>query len=92
MCCRCFKLYILYITSEKRGQCIASLKITKAVEEQDNYYKHTMEKSDSCSHKDFTRTFSVNNYLTVSTNDRNAIATGFISAITETSVDLLLDR
>lgn len=84
-------LCTVYIFSEKRGQCIASLKITKAVEEQNNYYKHTMENSN-CSHKDFTRIFSVNNYLTVSTNDRNAIATGFISAITETSVDLLLDR
>lgn len=66
--------------------------ITKAVKEQDNYYLHTMEKSDSCFYKDFTHTFSVNNYLTVSTNDRNAIATGFISAITEKSIDLLLDR
>lgn len=79
---------------EKRGQCIASLKIVKAVKEQGNrYYLHTMEKSDKCSQKNFKLTnFSVNNYSVISTNDRNAIATGFISDISETSVELLLDR
>lgn len=52
-----------------------------------------MEKSDKCSQKDFKLTnFALNNYSIVSTNDRNAIATGFISDITETSIDLLLDR
>lgn len=52
-----------------------------------------MEKSDKCCQKDFKLSnFSVNNYSVVSTNDRYAISTGFISAISETSVDLLLDR
>lgn len=52
-----------------------------------------MEKSDKSNKKSFKlTTFSVNNYSIISTDDRNAIATGFISAITDTSVDLLLDR
>lgn len=52
-----------------------------------------MEKSDKCHQRDFTLTnFSVNNYSVISTNDRHAISTGFVSAINETSVDLLLDR
>lgn len=70
------------------------MKITKAVKNQgDRYYLHTMEKSDKSFQKDLKLTnFSVNNYSIVSTNNRNAIATGFISAITETSVDILLDR
>lgn len=52
-----------------------------------------MEKSDKCYQKDFNLTsFSVSNYSVVSTNVRNAIATGFISAINETSIDILLDR
>lgn len=52
-----------------------------------------MEKSEKSLQKDFKLTnFSINNYSIVSTNNRNAIATGFISDITEISVDLLLDR
>lgn len=52
-----------------------------------------MEKADKHHKKNFKLTnFSINNYSVISTNDRKAIATGFISAITETSVDLLLDR
>jgi len=87
-------LNISYIASEKRGQCISSLKITKAAEEQgDRYYLHTMEKSNKFDQIDFKLTnFSINNYSVISTNDRFAIATGFISAITERSIDLLLDR
>lgn len=87
-------LNYLHFFSEKRGYCIASLKITKPVTEQGNrYFLHTMEKSDKCLKKDFKLTnFSVNNYSVISTNDRKAISTGFVSAITETSVDLLLDR
>lgn len=96
----CFKILLqlfftyFYVFREKRGQCIASLKITKAVKKQDDrYYLHTMEKSDKSFQNDFKLTnFSINNYSIVSTNDRNAIATGFISAITEKSVDILLDR
>lgn len=84
----------IYVFREKRGQCIALLKITKAVKNQgDRYYLHTMEKSDKSFQKDLKLTnFSVNNYSIVSTSNRNAIATGFISALTETSVDILLDR
>lgn len=52
-----------------------------------------MEKSDKSFQKNLKLTnFSVNNYSIVSTSNRNAIATGFISAITETSVEILLDR
>lgn len=88
-----FTMYF-YFFSEKRGHCIASLKITKSVKEQGNrYYLHTMEKSDKSYKKSFKLTnFSVNCYSVISTNNRNAIATGFVSAITETSIDLLLDR
>lgn len=84
----------LYTSREKRGQCIASLKITNAVKKQgDRYYLHTMKKSDKSFQNDFKLTnFSINNYSIVSSNNRCAIATGFISAITETSIDILLDR
>lgn len=52
-----------------------------------------MEKSDKSDKKSFKLTkLSTNNYSIISTDDRNAIATGFISAINDTSVDLLLDR
>lgn len=87
-------LLILFISSVKKGYCIASLKISKAVKDQGSrYYLHTMEKSNKSTQNNFKLTnFSVNNYLVVSTNNRNAISTGFISALTETTVDLLLDR
>lgn len=87
-------LPFFFVSSAQNGHCIASLKISKAVKEQGTrYYLHTMERSDESFQNNFKLThFSVNNYLVVSTNDRNAISTGFISAITETSVDLLLDR
>lgn len=83
-----------YNFSEKRGQCIAFLKITNAVKEEGNrYYLHRMEKSDKSCQNDFNLTnFSVGNYSVVSTDIRNAIATGFISAINKTSIDILLDR
>lgn len=70
------------------------MKVLKAVKEQgDRYYLHTMEKSDKSDKKSFKLTkLSTNNYSIISTDDRNAIATGFISAINDTSVDLLLDR
>jgi len=52
-----------------------------------------MEKSDKCQQKDFKLTgFSINNYSVVSTNERNAIATGFVSTINDITIDLLLDR
>lgn len=52
-----------------------------------------MEKSDKSYKKSFKLSkFTTNNYSVISTDDRNAISTGFISAITDTSVDLLLDR
>ncbi|XP_050432477.1 DNA replication ATP-dependent helicase/nuclease DNA2 isoform X2 [Adelges cooleyi] len=79
---------------ERRGHCIASLKISKAVKEQgDKYYVHTMEKFDKNVHINFKLTgFSVGGYSIISTNERTAIATGFISSLTESSVELLLDR
>lgn len=87
-------LPFIFVSSAQNGDCITSLKISKAVKEQGTkYYLHTMERSDKSYQNNFKHTnFSVNNYLIVSTNDRIAISTGFISAITETSVDLLLDR
>lgn len=52
-----------------------------------------MEKSDKYTQKDFKLTdFSINNYSIISTNNRYAIATGFVSALSETSIELLLDR
>lgn len=62
------------------------------VKEQGNrYYLNSMEKSNN-SDKIKHNNFSVNNYVVVSTKHRNAVATGFISALTEESVDVLLDR
>jgi len=87
-------LNCLHNFSEKRGQCIAFLKITNAVKEEGNrYYLHRMEKSDKCCQKDFSLTnFSISNYSVVSTDKRNAIATGFVSAINKKTIDILLDR
>jgi len=55
------------------------------------YYLNMMEKLDK-SEKIKLTNFSVNNYIVVSTRHRNAVATGFISSITETSIEVLLDR
>lgn len=62
------------------------------VKEQGNrYYLNKMEKSKKSDIIKHTN-FSLNNYVVVSTNHRNAVATGFISALTDTSIDILLDR
>lgn len=91
LCCTYIKL-IYIIFSEKRGNCISLLKIKSVVKEPRNrYYLNTMEKSNKSDKIKFIN-FSVNNYVVISTRYRNAIATGFISAITETSIDVLLDR
>ncbi|CAI6352124.1 unnamed protein product [Macrosiphum euphorbiae] len=81
-----------YFEREKRGNCISSLKIKNVVKEQGNrYYLNTMEKSKKSDKIKHTN-FSLNNYVVVSTNHRNAVATGFISTLTETSINILLDR
>lgn len=68
------------------------MKIKNVVKEQGNrYYLNTMEKSKKSDKIKHTN-FSLNNYVVVSTNHRNAVATGFISALTETSINVLLDR
>ncbi|XP_050539409.1 DNA replication ATP-dependent helicase/nuclease DNA2 isoform X2 [Daktulosphaira vitifoliae] len=78
---------------EKRGHCIASLKISSDVKEQgDKYYIHTMEKLDKKKKNNFKLTdFSVGSYSVVSTNERTAVATGYISFLSESTVDILLD-
>ncbi|XP_026813718.1 DNA replication ATP-dependent helicase/nuclease DNA2 [Rhopalosiphum maidis] len=93
LCAKSSDLWTLsFLEREKRGNCISLLKIKNVVKEQRNrYYLNTMEKSDKSDKIKFTN-FSVNNYIVVSTRRRNAVATGFISAITETSIDVLLDR
>lgn len=93
LCAKSSDLWTLsFVEREKRGNCISLLKIKSVVKEPRNrYYLNTMEKSNKSDKIKFIN-FSVNNYVVISTKHRNAVATGFISAITETSIDVLLDR
>ncbi|XP_025208408.1 DNA replication ATP-dependent helicase/nuclease DNA2 isoform X2 [Melanaphis sacchari] len=93
LCAKSSDLWTLsFFEREKRGNCISLLKIKNVVKEPRNrYYLNTMEKSDKSVQIKFTN-FSVDNYVIVSTRHRNAVATGFISSISEKSIDVLLDR
>ncbi|CAG9821751.1 unnamed protein product [Phaedon cochleariae] len=78
---------------EINGKCIINLKITHIADECDGVFEHSFERINA----DFTCNFFSNgivesNYVVISTNSRPAVATGFVTNITATTISVTLDR
>ncbi|GLV38467.1 DNA replication helicase/nuclease 2 [Carabus blaptoides fortunei] len=87
---------------EQRGKSLAYLKLVQSVQEENDTYKHTFVRSTDDSVKilmdnnlklDLLKSGLVaNNYVVVSTDVRSAIATGFVTEISQEQIEVNLER
>ncbi|KAJ4428147.1 hypothetical protein ANN_24162, partial [Periplaneta americana] len=77
---------------EKRGKCLSSLSVVEKVVENGSSFVHILQKKNSQSLDLRSSGLTVGEYVTVSTDERVAIATGTISDITLQTLTLLLNR
>lgn len=77
---------------EKRGKSLCSMVVVGTVMEKGDYYVHIFQK-DCDQFSDLRISgLAVGEYVTVSTDNRLAVATGTISDITQSTLTLLLNR
>ncbi|XP_011308932.1 DNA replication ATP-dependent helicase/nuclease DNA2 [Fopius arisanus] len=79
---------------EKRKSALMCMEIANVTAKQNNYH-HEFIRSDSTEDfpvKDFRQVFHGEEYITVSTNKRFSIASGFIISVKKTSLILRLER
>nr|XP_023014382.1 DNA replication ATP-dependent helicase/nuclease DNA2-like [Leptinotarsa decemlineata] len=78
---------------EMNGRCIINLKVTSVMEECDGICEHTFEKMDTESEDNFLANgIMESNYIVISTDERPAVAAGFVTDITASSISVTLDR
>jgi len=77
---------------EKRGKCLCSVVISGMVMTVGDSYIHTFQK-DCGQFSDLSKSgFTVGEYVTVSTDNRLAVATGTVCGITQSTLTLSLNR
>lgn len=90
-----FSFFFFLFCREKKGKCLAFLKIEKVVEDGDRYH-HTFTRigdNDTEITRDLTRTgFNTMEYVIVSTNTKVNVSAGLISEITTDSITVVLER
>ncbi|KAG5878691.1 hypothetical protein JTB14_029759 [Gonioctena quinquepunctata] len=78
---------------EINGKCIINLKVTSIAEECDGVFEHVFEKAGNGSGDNFLANgIMESNYVVVSIDDRPAVASGFVTDISATSISITLDR
>lgn len=76
---------------EKNGKCISNLKITE-VEECGIHYLTSFAKPGKDGKNFLSSGIYENTYVVISTNTRPAIATGFVTNVSQNSISIAADR